>query len=244
MSSTNKTTHYELSQFLGTDKPAWLNDYNSDMNKIDAGINTAQTTASGADGKATTNASSIGTLANLTTTAKTDLVSAVNEVNTTASSASSVASGAGTTATQAKNKADALEAYLTLNTTASATFTATTGTVPVDYNSVDIRTNASKSLGKIYGTIRIQNIPANTTNITITSGDTGLRPSAAITFNGCSIIRHLGSGSYRDFPQSYTLNTDGTITSVINATGSSQIDLFFLAVLLFITDFGDVPQPE
>ena len=35
MSSTNKTTKLGLSQFLGTDKPAWLGDYNSDMQKID-----------------------------------------------------------------------------------------------------------------------------------------------------------------------------------------------------------------
>lgn len=35
MSSTNKTAKLELSQFLGTDKPAWLGDYNSDMQKID-----------------------------------------------------------------------------------------------------------------------------------------------------------------------------------------------------------------
>lgn len=35
MSSTNKTTKLGLSQFLGTDKPAWLEDYNSDMQKID-----------------------------------------------------------------------------------------------------------------------------------------------------------------------------------------------------------------
>lgn len=35
MSSTNKTPKLSLSQFLGTDKPAWLGDYNSDMQKID-----------------------------------------------------------------------------------------------------------------------------------------------------------------------------------------------------------------
>lgn len=35
MSSTNKTTNYELSQFIGSDKPAWLVDYNGDMSKID-----------------------------------------------------------------------------------------------------------------------------------------------------------------------------------------------------------------
>lgn len=38
MSSTNKTENYGLSQFIASDKPAWLVDYNADMNKIDAGM--------------------------------------------------------------------------------------------------------------------------------------------------------------------------------------------------------------
>ena len=59
MSSTNKTTNYELSQFLGSDKPAWLVDYNGDMLKIDTQMKAnadaataAQTKANTADGKA------------------------------------------------------------------------------------------------------------------------------------------------------------------------------------------------
>lgn len=36
MTSTNKTENYDLSQFVGTDRPTWLADYNSDMGKIDA----------------------------------------------------------------------------------------------------------------------------------------------------------------------------------------------------------------
>ena len=36
MASTNKTENYDLSQFVGTDHPTWLGDYNSDMKKIDA----------------------------------------------------------------------------------------------------------------------------------------------------------------------------------------------------------------
>lgn len=35
MSSTNKTTNYNLSQYIGTDKPTYLGDYNGDMLKID-----------------------------------------------------------------------------------------------------------------------------------------------------------------------------------------------------------------
>lgn len=36
MTATNKTANYDLSQFVGTDRPTWLGDYNSDMSKIDA----------------------------------------------------------------------------------------------------------------------------------------------------------------------------------------------------------------
>lgn len=74
MASTNKTTHYNLSQYIGTDKPTYLVDYNTDMANIDAGIYAAKA-------EADTNSGAIGNLSNLETTAKTDLVNAVNEVN-------------------------------------------------------------------------------------------------------------------------------------------------------------------
>lgn len=35
MGSTNKTSKFQLSQFSASDKPAWLSDYNADMDKID-----------------------------------------------------------------------------------------------------------------------------------------------------------------------------------------------------------------
>lgn len=35
MAATNHTENYNLSQFVGTDHPTWLGDYNSDMAKID-----------------------------------------------------------------------------------------------------------------------------------------------------------------------------------------------------------------
>lgn len=49
MSSTNKTTYYKLSQYIGTDKPTFLGDYNADMSKIDAGIHDVQETATTAN---------------------------------------------------------------------------------------------------------------------------------------------------------------------------------------------------
>lgn len=50
MSHTNATNNYELSQFVGSDKPAWLVDYNGDMLKIDTaigGVRSDLTTAQG-----------------------------------------------------------------------------------------------------------------------------------------------------------------------------------------------------
>lgn len=75
MASTNKTTHYELSQYTANDKPTYLVDYNGDMSKIDTGIYEADTLAK-------TNESAIGTMSNLNTTDKSSLVGAINEVNT------------------------------------------------------------------------------------------------------------------------------------------------------------------
>lgn len=48
MSSTNKTSHYNLPQFIGSDIPTWLGDFNSAMTAIDSGIYAAATSASGA----------------------------------------------------------------------------------------------------------------------------------------------------------------------------------------------------
>lgn len=42
MSSTNKTANLGLSQFIGTDKPTWLVDYNNDMAVIDEAIGELQ----------------------------------------------------------------------------------------------------------------------------------------------------------------------------------------------------------
>lgn len=69
MSSTNKTAHYSLSQYVANDKPTYLSDYNGDMAKIDAAIyaaksaaDTAERTASGLAPTVTENEANIGEL--------------------------------------------------------------------------------------------------------------------------------------------------------------------------------------
>ena len=53
MAHTNSTTHYNLPQFVTTDKPAWLTDFNGAMSNIDTGIYNAQDKADDAAGDAT-----------------------------------------------------------------------------------------------------------------------------------------------------------------------------------------------
>lgn len=66
MSSTTKTTNYNLSQFADADKPTWRGDYNGDMLKIDRGMQCnanaaadAHTAATNAQNAANTNATAI-----------------------------------------------------------------------------------------------------------------------------------------------------------------------------------------
>lgn len=52
MGYTNKTTHYELPQYLATDKPKYLTDFNETMVAIDTQMYTNAQAAATADGKA------------------------------------------------------------------------------------------------------------------------------------------------------------------------------------------------
>ena len=62
MSATNHTSNYELSQYIGSDEPKYLTDYNGDMSKIDVAIKNAETKADTANTGVATNASAISTL--------------------------------------------------------------------------------------------------------------------------------------------------------------------------------------
>lgn len=64
MPSTNKTNPYELSQFIGSDIPSWLSDYNSDMLKINNAIQEAKTSADDAMSSAGSASSDVTALSN------------------------------------------------------------------------------------------------------------------------------------------------------------------------------------
>lgn len=65
MSATNKTTYLDLPQFIGTDVPSWLGDFNGAMEKIDTGYNNVNIKA----GQATSTANSASSKADVNSTA-------------------------------------------------------------------------------------------------------------------------------------------------------------------------------
>ena len=240
MASTNKTTNYELSQFVGTDKPAWLTDYNGDMGKIDTGIYNAQSTATGADGKADTNATNIGNMANLTTTDKTSLVGAVSEVDSHADTAQSTADTASTIATTANSMSNSLKNYINVQGNGNKSVSVSNGTISGD-TEVSSAKNSDGSLGKVYGYIRVNN-PNTNNKVTVTIADTGLRPANDINIKGLVIKSvYTGGGSFSySSAEACTIHTDGTVTITFeSSTVVSRVDLQIPPCLLFMADFGD-----
>jgi hypothetical protein len=232
MSSTNKTTNYNLSQFVGTDKPAWLADYNQDMSKIDTQMKANADSATGADGKADANTSAIGTLTNLTTEAKTNLVSAINEVDLHADTAQN-------TANQAVNSITGLQDYLNLNSYISATNgTSDNGNV-VTVN-IKYASNSNGSLGKIYGYVDVQPSTAKDSVVTITE-KSSFRPEARIFIQSLG-IESVNGGTIA-YPVDVAIETDGTIKFYAYMEGLNRTHrLIIHPCLLFITDFGDTPS--
>lgn len=131
MSSTNKTTYYELSQYIGTDKPTYLGDYNSDMSKIDAGIHEAEDKASTASQNAGSAIARVGVVEKTVqshtssiTTLQTDVTGLKESVKTAqntategsqkADSAQQTANSALLTANNASSKADNINKDKTL----------------------------------------------------------------------------------------------------------------------------------
>lgn len=129
MSSTNKTTYYELSQYIGTDKPTYLGDYNSDMSKIDAGIH-------GADDKATTASQNAGSaLARVGEIEKTvnSQTQSITVLQTDVSGLKESVKTAQETATSGSNKADSAQ-----QTANSALLTANNASAKADNVNKDV----------------------------------------------------------------------------------------------------------
>ena len=253
MSSTNKTTHYDLSQYTASDKPTYLVDYNADMSAIDTGIYNAQT-------EATANTTAIGTLSNLTTTEKTNLVGAINEVDgnvdtlsgtvgqhTTAiaDNTSDIGNLANLETTNKSNLVSAvnevegnIEKFNLKNVTQiqSNTITVTNGTLLS--SNLYLAKNSDDSIFKFYGRIEISSTgsPVGVTIPVTLSVDT----SYTIVAAGVKVLALSGQTITYVDPLDITVSNNQISISTGSASGA-RIVAFFSPVLYFNKSFGDQP---
>ena len=227
MSHTNTTANYNLPQFTGTDKPSWLTDVNGAMTSIDTQMK------ANADANTTT-AGDLSTLAGRVTTAEENITTNASSISTVAN----VANNAGTTATNAKREADALSAFLDINTFKDLTATVSRGNI-VAQNFKSAR-NSDGSLGKIYGGVRISNT-AGTSPITVTLSDCGLRPGETITINSGALRAIYTTAGLNDFaPTDVTISSTGAVSfSLPSNSAVSEMQLTMLPFVIFAKNFGD-----
>lgn len=263
MSHTNSTENYNLPQFLGTDKPAWLGDINPAMSAIDTAIKTASDNATTASTGTTANTTAIGTLANLTTTAKSDLVSAINEVDSDlATTSTQVGTNTGdisaldTKVTNLTSDVDTLKNAFNLSNVTTSNISGTNV-----QGELSLAQNSTGSVFKVYGNIHGTQISMprtlvpgseNLTNRYAVA--TGLFLSASpdkayqINTAGLDFVQNTSFALRNNiYPMHIIVGGDGQIylwpsssnTSITSASGE-RLSIWLPCTIYFNTNFGDI----
>ena len=234
MASTNKTTNYELSQYIGTDKPTYLGDYNGDMQKIDTAMK------ANADNivTANTNATNAVSTANTASTNASSALASATSASNTANSASSTANSALAKATANEDK---INNFNLSSFTEITSFTKTgSGTVRTG-SKIYVAKNTDGSLAKIYGDVTITAV-GGTGKIVF---NTPLRPTTEFTVVGGAIGCNISSNQavINMYQISYTLKTNGDVEFDYNKTSGNNeiVRAIFINSLLYVKDFGDTP---
>lgn len=255
MSSTNHTTNYNLPQFVGSDKPAWLGDINPAMSAIDTAINNAATTAAQGVSDASTaqtKADSAYTLA--------------GDANTAAGTAQTTANTAVAQSNTNAGKITALENKFDLSVINNITQLPSTGQWS---NGCDftLAQNTDGSVFKFYGVYDVYNNSGSTINVQKSpvagmSGYYGIATglylntaaTEAYTIHPAGICWKCGIGADINVNEYWTatatVGTDGQIYIYTNQgqtepIGANQLRKFWLfPCLYFNTNWGDQPTPN
>jgi hypothetical protein len=234
MGATNRTQNYNLPQFVGSDKPTWLGDFNGAMSSIDTQM------------KANND---LGTTAN--TTANTALENSASAQGT-ANTALNDSATAQSTANSALQKALTNESNIAkINLDTFTTFSKTDINVinnsfslsNTDTTSLTLATNSDGSLCKIYGSIFGTSSASEMVNFYI---QTDLRPTTNININPCALIytwdrsNTLNSKVVSVAP--LTIETDGKIRIRAGAVGGQYLRIVLLPMLYFVKNFGDLQE--
>ena len=261
MSATNHTTNYELPVFIGTDKPAWLVDWNGAMNAIDNAIKQAETKAD----TATTDVGSIQSDIITINSSLTTLNNAVSQLridtnaNTGAINVIQELIGNGTPTTTDKTLIGAInelnndfEEFHDIGAqTGELTLSPATGVTLLSNPASRYAFNEDGTLGKIYGHIGFDasNLSADSDGF-ITIATTQVLPIVKpdVAYRIYSNTCLIANGSYQFeglVGAYYKVNTNGTVSIQIyvgsGITGWTHARCFIGMVpfVIFAGDFGD-----
>lgn len=250
MSSTNHTTNYNLPQFVGSDKPAWLGDINPAMSAIDTALHANATTAT----QGVSDAATAQTAANTADTKATAAQTAAETAQTTANQA---VSGVNTNAIAISG----LQNKFILDNITSANISGS-GSWGNNYT-FTLAQNDDGSVFKFYGRWWIPNATSSTWSVTkvpvpgLTNSygfATGLylntAPTQAYNVKPAGIC-FLGYGDKvavnNMWDDSFAVGTDGQIyvfTSDVqteNLNSGWEWRMYYYPCLYFNSNFGDQP---
>lgn len=226
MSSTNKTPNYNLSQYIGTDKPTYLGDYNGDMLKIDTQLKANADSASNATAAAGT-AQAVAEQASQSVQSLNDSVTAnsadIASLKTKNAQQDSSIQNASNTASSAVNKANQNEHNITEINTRNQWMQGTNihntglpnyskGSWNCSYNrfsgllNIDGQIELSQG-STIAGDSRIATIPDNIMRLIDSTGERKLWSSLFVTRADSSLeVQNLALDQTGKISLPYTLN--------------------------------------
>lgn len=262
MSSTNHTTNYNLPQWVGSDKPAWLGDMNPAFTAIDTAIKANEVAAGTAGTDATTAKNNIGTMADLSTTEKGTLVGAVNEVNTKVGTAQNTADTAVANDAQTALALNNFMLKLNLTDFSNVSTIPHNGTLTGKFT---LAQNNDGSIFKFYGQMELagQGNISGWTGVAGLSGTYGIAtgvylgtaPTEAYVINTGGLVYQQNTSTYVVNQQNrcdIAVGTDGQIylwalnwqPASINVNSGYAQEILLPACLYFNGSFGDTPTPN
>lgn len=248
MSATNSTPNYNLPQYVATDKPTYLGDFNKAMLDIDTNMKSIENKAESAESASTTansNASQALQNANQAQSTAESAQATASQANTKAETAQSTATSAQSTATSAQSTANT--ANETANMNSQNINKMKTWTEPVSIidsaisnSSLNCSYNLELKMLSLYGRLNFER--DNPNNIILGTLPEEVRPSTTRTIsNGLTPVYPIGdAGNGAGIPADLTINPQGQIVLYNNGVGApSRLNYGFIQLMLNISDWLD-----
>lgn len=240
MSYTNKTPNYDLPQYVGTDKPTYLGDFNETMLKIDEALHTNQQNIASAN--------SVATTANATAN---QALQSATDANTKASTASTTANQAKTIAENASTLSETIQSEIqnllkfsrTDNITANSMHVFKTGTTTSagtinSQSNIQVFSNTSKHLLYFSGIISISNLSTDSPRKFDVVMNTSFTPASNISVNNLALSTVSEfNGQFSEWVERFvnvTFYSDGRIKFTFENPYSTQQLITFFPFLINI----------